>query len=210
MLRMPSLLESRSDLLHLWTSLGCKRIQSIFCQWRLDALSIPHYVIKKERLYGARHGKTDAQKEHFVRSQRAEKMYQKDFWWNSRSFPTRSSLSWFATQCIEMDKLAQEDHSHCPSSEDYERYRKKLVYLAEQIGQECTDETPIRLPISSHNNEPTVSTENLEKNDQNQSFFINTKGCIRLLLLPVPHGGSGLTTGGAHNCFFFFKKKKLL
>ena len=37
-----------------------------FCQWRLDALSISHNVIKKERHHGARHGKTDAQKEHFV------------------------------------------------------------------------------------------------------------------------------------------------
>ena len=37
-----------------------------FSQWRLDALSIPHYIIKKERPHGARHGKTDAQKEHFV------------------------------------------------------------------------------------------------------------------------------------------------
>ena len=54
-----------------------------------------------------------------------------------------------------MDKLAQEDHSYCPSSEEYERYRKKLVYLGEQIGQECTEETPIRLPNSSHNDEPS-------------------------------------------------------
>ena len=38
----------------------------IFSQWRLGALSIPHYVIKKERPHGARHGKTDAQKEHFM------------------------------------------------------------------------------------------------------------------------------------------------
>ena len=62
---MPSLLESRSDLLHLWSSLGWERIQPQF-QWRLDALSIPHYVTKKERLHGARHGKTEAQTEQFV------------------------------------------------------------------------------------------------------------------------------------------------
>ena len=30
---------------------------------RLDALSIPHYVIKKERHHGARHGETEAQKQ---------------------------------------------------------------------------------------------------------------------------------------------------
>ena len=31
---------------------------------RLDALSIPHYVIKKGRCHGARHGKTEEQKEY--------------------------------------------------------------------------------------------------------------------------------------------------
>ena len=28
--------------------------------------------------------------------------------------------------------------------------------------------------------------------------FINTKGGIRRFLHPVPHGGSGMNTGGAH------------
>ena len=35
-------------------------------EWRLDALSFPHYVIKKRRHHGARHSKTEAQKEPFV------------------------------------------------------------------------------------------------------------------------------------------------
>ena len=39
---------------------------------------------------------------------------------------------------------------------------------------------------------------NLEKSDLNQFPFINTKGCIRRLLHPVPHGGSGMTIGAAH------------
>ena len=33
---------------------------------QLDALSIPNCVSKKERPRGARHGKTEAQKEHFI------------------------------------------------------------------------------------------------------------------------------------------------
>ena len=37
-----------------------------FHKWRLDALSIPHNVIKKGRPHGARHGKTEAQKEHYT------------------------------------------------------------------------------------------------------------------------------------------------
>ena len=46
--------------------LGESESNQNFCQWRLDALSIPHYFIKKVRPHGARHGKTDAQKELFV------------------------------------------------------------------------------------------------------------------------------------------------
>ena len=35
-----------------------------FNKLRLDALSIPHYVIKKGRCHGARHGETEQQKEY--------------------------------------------------------------------------------------------------------------------------------------------------
>ena len=37
-----------------------------FNQLRLDACSIPHYVIKKGRHHGARHGKTEEQKEYHI------------------------------------------------------------------------------------------------------------------------------------------------
>ena len=49
-----------------------------FSQWRLDALSIPHYVIKKGRPHGARHGKTDAQKEHFVAHDARKRCFKKN------------------------------------------------------------------------------------------------------------------------------------
>ena len=45
----------------------------------------------------------------------------------------------------------------------------------------------------------TVSTVNLDESDLNQFFSINTKNGIRGPLHPVPHGGSGMNTGGAHN-----------
>ena len=37
-----------------------------FNKLRLDALSVPHYVIKNGRCHGARHGKTEAQKEYHI------------------------------------------------------------------------------------------------------------------------------------------------
>ena len=42
-----------------------------------------------------------------------------------------------------------------------------------------------------------ICAVNLEKSDLNQFQFINIKGGIRRLLHPVPHGGSGMNTGGA-------------
>ena len=31
-------------------------------------------------------------------------------------------IGWTEEKCIEMDELAQKDFTHCPSSEEYERY----------------------------------------------------------------------------------------
>ena len=63
---------------------------------------------------------------------------------------SQPKIGWTEEKCIAMDRLAQEDHSYCPSSEEYERY-KKYWYL--KIRQKCTDEAPIRLPNSTHNYE---------------------------------------------------------
>ena len=38
-----------------------------------------------------------------------------------------SKIGWIEEKCIEMDKLAQENHSCCPSSEEFERYKKNGV-----------------------------------------------------------------------------------
>ena len=102
-----------------------------FHQWRLDAFSIPNYVIKKGRPRGARHGKTEAQKEHFVAHNARRRCLKKKFDGIHDRFqrdPARRDsqlkIGWTKEKCIEMDKLAQEDHSYCPSSEEYERCKK--------------------------------------------------------------------------------------
>ena len=101
-----------------------------FHQSRLDAFSIPHYVIKKERPHGARHGKTDAQKEHFVAHNARRRCLKKKFEGIHDRFqrdPTHRDsqleIGWTEEKCIEMDKLAQENLSYCPS-EEFERYKK--------------------------------------------------------------------------------------
>ena len=48
-------------------------------QWRLDAFSIPHYAIRKGRHRGARHGETEAQKEHFIAHNARKRCIKKNF-----------------------------------------------------------------------------------------------------------------------------------
>ena len=50
-------------------------------------------------------------------------------------------IGWTEEKCIAMDKLAQEDHSYCPSSEEYERYQKKWYISLTKSGKNA----PMRL-----------------------------------------------------------------
>ena len=102
-----------------------------FHQWRLDALSIANYVIKKGRPRGARHAKTEAQKEHFIAHNARRRCIKKNFKGIHDRFQkdltyraSQLKIGWTEEKCIEMEKLAQENRSCCPSSEEYERFQK--------------------------------------------------------------------------------------
>ena len=104
-----------------------------FHQWRLDAFSIENYVIKKGRPRGARHGRTEAQKEHFIAHNARRGCLKKKFEGIHNRFQRDSTyrdsqlkIGWTEETCIAMDKLAQEDHSYCPLPEEFDRYRKNL------------------------------------------------------------------------------------
>ena len=82
----------------------------MFYQWRLDALSIPHYVIKKGRLRGARHGKIEAQKEHVVAHNARKRCIKKNFDGIHDRFQRDSvyrdsqlKIGWTEKKCIAMD-----------------------------------------------------------------------------------------------------------
>ena len=90
--------------------------------------SIPHYVIIKERPRGARHGKSEAQKQHFLAHNARKRWIKYNFDGIHDRFQRYSvyrdsqlKIGWTEEKCIEMDKLAQEDHYYCPSSEESER-----------------------------------------------------------------------------------------
>ena len=88
-----------------------------FHQWRLDALSIANYVIKKGRPRGARHAKTEAQKEHFIAHNARRRCIKKNFKGIHDRFQkdltyraSQLKIGWTEEKCIEMEKLAQKYH----------------------------------------------------------------------------------------------------
>ena len=75
-----------------------------FNRLRLNAISIPDYVTKKGATHGARHGKTEVQREYHLAwntwKRRCKKIYSqgKFFYKFTRSISQRSSLSWHTTR----------------------------------------------------------------------------------------------------------------
>ena len=139
-----------------------------FHQWRLDAFSIQNYVIKKGRPRVARHGRTEAQKEHFMAHNARRRCIKKKFEGIHDRFQRDSTyrdsqlkIGWTKEKCIEMDKLAQENHSYCPSSEEFERYWKNWYITLNKSGRNA---------------------------------LMKLRSDFREAL----HGGSGMNTGGAH------------
>ena len=113
-----------------------------FSQWRLDAFSIPHYVIKKGRPRGARQDITEAQEEHFIAHNARRRCLKKKFdgihdrvQRNSTYRDSQLKSGWTEEKCIEMDKLAQENHSYRPSCEEYERCKKNRYITLNKSGR---------------------------------------------------------------------------
>ena len=83
---------------------------------------------KKERAHGARHGKTEAQKEHFIAHNARKRCIKKGFEGIHDRFQkdlkfrdSQLNVGRTEANCIEVDELAQKDFTSHPSSEEYER-----------------------------------------------------------------------------------------
>ena len=198
MLRMPSLLESRNSLLHLWTSLDWKRIQPTFSPMATGCFLNPALRHQKGATSWCSSRQNWGTETAFLGHNARRRCIKKNFDGIHDRFQRDSvfrdsqlKIGWTEEKCIEMDKLAQEDHSYCPSLEEYERYKKNWYISLNKSGRNA--------PMKLRSEAVTIMNRpNLENSDLNQSLFINTKGGIRLLL-PVPHGGSKMQTGRARS-----------
>ena len=106
-----------------------------FNKRRLDALSIPNYVIKKGPNHGARHGKTKKQTEHRMAWNAWKRCCKKvdsqgehftgihdRFLRDPVYRESQLAIGWSEQKCKEWDELAQEDHTYRLTPEEKKRY----------------------------------------------------------------------------------------
>ena len=135
---------------------------------RLDALSIPHYVIKKGRCHGARHGKTEEQKEYHkawnawkrcckrVDSQGEhftgihDRFLRDPFYQESQL-----AIGWREQKCKEMDELAKENHTYHQSTEEFQRYQGQWFLTLNKSGKKCAYATSTRFSSCSLSQKPS-------------------------------------------------------
>ena len=132
-----------------------------FHQWRLDAFSIPHYVIRKGRPRGARHGKTEAQNEHFVAHNARKRCIKKNFegihdrFLRDPVFRDSQLKNWLDRAEVHRNGQVGTARSILPSIQrGIPDISETFASHMQQIAQECTDATSIRVPSRSHNHEP--------------------------------------------------------
>ena len=173
-------------------------------QCTLELLSIPNYVIKKERPHGHRYGKTTAQRELYVAHNLRKRCINRHFQGIHHRFVNDPEFR--ASQlehdrdeeivCIKMDELAQKDFRHHMTQAEYLRYKRNWWISLNN------DRTSGRLKNRSNFNEAfphyTIYTKNLESDNSGQchSGSINI-GTNHRVLPPV--GGNGSIPGGAHD-----------
>ena len=110
-----------------------------FHQWRLDAFLIQNYVIRMGRPRGARHGE---QKEHFLAHNTWKRCIKKNIDGIHDRFQRDSTCRDSKLKnCIEMVRLAQEDHSHRLSKEEPKRYQGQWHLTLNKSGKNA----PMRL-----------------------------------------------------------------
>ena len=119
-----------------------------FNKLRLDALSIPRHVIKKGRCHGARHGKTEEEKE-YHKAWNAWKRCCKKVDSQGGHFTgihdrllrypvyreSQLAIGWTEQKCKEMDELAKEDHTYHPSPEEFRRYQGQWYLTLNKSGK---------------------------------------------------------------------------
>ena len=119
-----------------------------FNKLRLDALSIPNYVIKKGATHGARHGKTEVQREYHLAWNAWKRCCKKvdsqgehftgihdRFLRDPVYRESQLAIGWTEQQCKEWDELAKEDHTYHLTLEEKRRYKEQWYLTLNKEGK---------------------------------------------------------------------------
>ena len=114
----------------------------------LDPLSIPNFYIRKGRPHGHRYGKKEGDKEYHTANQLKKKCRNRGYnnihdRFNRDTWFRKSMLEMDRTEEVirEMDKLANEDHTHIATEEELDVYRGNWWIRSNFVG---SDTMPIR------------------------------------------------------------------
>ena len=119
-----------------------------FDRLRLDATSVPDYVIKKAATHGARHGKTEVQREHHL-AWNARKRCCKKVDSQGEHFTgihdrflrdpvyreSPLAIGWSEQKCKERDELAKEDHTYKLTLDEKRRYKGQWYLSLNKAGK---------------------------------------------------------------------------
>ena len=114
-----------------------------FVQYTMDLLSIPNYYIKKGRLHGHRYGKKPGDHEYFISNSLKKICKKKNFLGihdqfirDERFRKTMIEMGRTEELCREMDKLANEDHTHHITAEEISVYRNNWWHQEDTAHQQ--------------------------------------------------------------------------
>ena len=119
-----------------------------FVQYTMDLLSIPNYYILKGRPHGHRYGKKPGDREYYIAHSRKKKCKKKyylgihDRFIRDEKFRKNMfDVGRSEELCREMDKLANEDHTHHITAEEMCVYRNNWWLRSNTVG---SDTMPVR------------------------------------------------------------------
>ena len=162
---LSSSLESTNCLLHLRGQLVVdSESRRKFHKQRLVAFSIPNYVIKKGRSHGARHGKTEEQKEYHVDWNAWKGCFKKVDSQGGHCtglhdrFLRDPRLSRITIRnrmdrrgvCQEVDELTKQKHTYYLSTEEFQKIPRRMVSRLEKVWQKWTDAISTRFSSCRH------------------------------------------------------------
>ena len=114
-----------------------------FIKYTMDLLSIPDYYIKKGRPHGHRYGKKPGDKEYYIANQLKKKCKKKDFqgihdrFIRDEQFRSRMiEIGRNEDLCRQMDALADEDHTHHLTTQEYFYYKSNWWLRSNKTGSD--------------------------------------------------------------------------